>query len=302
VSGGHPGTAIGSGGASAAAIRHHYDVGNEFFAAWLDATRTYSGALFAPGDDLEAAQHRKLDHHLTESRARDVGALLDVGCGWGSLLRRATERYGVARAVGLTLSAAQAEWIRAQGAPGVEVRIESWEEHEPSASYDAAVSIGAFEHFCSPDLDRPAKVARYGAFFERCREWLRPGAFLSLQTIAWGNAGREVGSRFIAESIFPQSNLPELSEIADASKGRFELVRLRNDRADYERTCREWLRRLKHRRAEASAHAGEAVTALYERYLGLSVIGFHVGQSDLLRLTFRRVDAQRGRAGNASRA
>lgn len=91
-------------GASAEAIQAHYDISNEFFRLWLDPTLSYSAALWEDGDTLEEAQLRKIDFHLESAQARGAHNLLDVGCGWGSLLRRSLEHWGVHRAVGLCLS------------------------------------------------------------------------------------------------------------------------------------------------------------------------------------------------------
>src|SRR4051794_23840142 len=116
-------------GAAAAAIQAHYDVGNAFYQLWLDPTLSYSCALWQEGDgddQLEAAQRRKLAYHAEQSRARGRARVLDVGCGWGALLRHLVEAEGVARAVGLTLSQAQAELIASRADPRLEVRLESW--------------------------------------------------------------------------------------------------------------------------------------------------------------------------------
>src|SRR5690348_13494635 len=104
-----------SPGADAAAIRHQYDRGNDFFAMWLDENMVYSCALYDSSLDepLEAAQLRKVDFHLESARAAGVGRLLDVGCGWGFLMNRAIDTYGVRSATGLTLSEAQRDWIAA---------------------------------------------------------------------------------------------------------------------------------------------------------------------------------------------
>src|SRR5688500_8349804 len=99
-------------GASAEAIQYHYDVGNGFYQLWLDADLNYSCAMWHENDTLEEAQLRKLDHHIAAARAQGGARVLDIGCGWGSLMRRLVEHHGVDRAVGLTLSAQQADWIR----------------------------------------------------------------------------------------------------------------------------------------------------------------------------------------------
>ena len=91
-------------GASAEAIQAHYDTGNAFYRLWLDPTRTYSCALWDEADALEEAQIDKLDYHIEQAQAAGTGQVLDIGCGWGSLLERLTTAHGVERAVGLTLS------------------------------------------------------------------------------------------------------------------------------------------------------------------------------------------------------
>jgi cyclopropane-fatty-acyl-phospholipid synthase len=279
-------------GASAAAIEFHYDLGAPFFALWLGDELTYSCALFAPGDDLESAQRRKIDHHARAARAVGARSVLDVGCGWGSTMRRLVECHGVARVTGLTLSRDQASWIAAHRAPHATVRLESWEEHVPVEPYDAIVSIGAFEHFVRRGLERAAKVETYRRFFARCRDWLRPGGAMSLQTIAYGSLRPEQISAFITDDVFPESELPTFGEIADAADGLFEIARVRNDRADYARTCRAWASRLRAQREAAIELVGEARVATYERFLRMSAAGFEVGGLVLLRIALRRIDAR----------
>jgi len=280
-------------GASAAAIQHHYDAGNDFYAQWLDANMVYSGALWADGDDLEAAQLRKIDFHVAEAAAAGKKRVLVVGCGWGALLRRLVTHHGVERAVGLTLSRAQLEWCHARPIEGVEARLESWSDHPGEARYDAIVSIGAFEHFARLSFSEEEKVSAYRAFFRRCQGWLSPGGLLSLQTFAYGSARSREAARgasstqFLASEIFRETDPPRLANIADAIEGSFELVRLRNDRLDYARTCKAWLDNIARNREAIVAKAGEEATARYERYLQYSFIGFHTAKLDLHRLTLR---------------
>ena len=99
-------------GASPAAIISHYDMGEEFFQLVLDPDLVYSCALFEAGDSLWDAQRRKLDHHIQASGAATAKRVLDIGCGWGALLRRLSDHWGVENAVGLTLSPSQANFIR----------------------------------------------------------------------------------------------------------------------------------------------------------------------------------------------
>jgi cyclopropane-fatty-acyl-phospholipid synthase len=179
--------------------------------------------------------------------------------------------------------------------PRVDVRLESWMDHLPTQPYDAVISIGAFEHFARSDWSDAEKVAAYRAFFASCHRWLKPGAWLSLQTIAYGNTDAAAAKgipehRFLLDTIFPEAELPTLENIIHATAGLFELMTLRNDRDDYFRTCNVWCRRLAARRAEAVAVAGEEVVARYLRYLKMSMALFHHGRIVLLRLAFRRLD------------
>lgn len=289
-------------GASQPAIAHHYDVGNQFVRLWLDPTMTYSCALWGPGDDLEAAQLRKLDYMLDHARLTAGARLLDVGCGWGSLLRRAVNR-GAGTALGLTLSREQYDSLLDLGDPRIEVRLEGWAEFEAPEPFDAIVSIGAFEHFARHGLSRSEQLDSYHRFFAACHDLLRPGAWMSLQTIAKGDVPSDrQGLRdilLIVKQMFPESQLPHPADVFAAAEGYFEVVSMRNDRLDYARTCRSWLEALRSRGEEAAAIAGEDTARTYTEYLEACVRQFERGHAALCRFTLRRLDGSR--AGIAAR-
>ncbi len=279
-------------GASKEAIQSHYDLSNGFYELWLDPSMTYSCALWAEGDDLAAAQTRKLDWHIDHAGAAGADRVLDVGCGWGSGLRRLTER-GVGSAVGLTLSEAQRRWIAARD-PDRDIRLESWTDHRPDTPYNAILSIGSFEHFAKPELTERQRAAAYRHFFTQCWRWLEPGGRLSLQTIGVGNMTSADFSDFFATQIFPESYLPRLAEIAEAAEFLFEIETLRNDRLDYARTLRAWRKNLSAHREPATALVGEEKVARYERYFKLAVIAFEIyGSMTLYRIALRRIDQPR---------
>jgi cyclopropane-fatty-acyl-phospholipid synthase len=284
-------------GASKQAIGHHYDAGNDFYATWLDETMTYSGALYDPDDPseaLESAQIRKNDFHVRQAHAAGASRVLDVGCGWGSLLDRLVRVHGVERAVGLTLSDAQAEWIRKHADSSVEVRVEGWADHQPEAPYDAVISIGAMEHFAKPEISIAERIEAYRSFFAHCHEWLKPGGWISLQAIAYGNMKREdFANSFVARDIFPESEFVRLAEIAEACERRFEITSVLQDRKDYERTCSVWLENLRRNRDAAVEAGGEDLVQRYERYLDLCVRGWALGATNLLRIAMRRIDHPR---------
>ncbi len=277
-------------GGTEAAIKHHYDLSNSFYALWLDETMTYSCALWLDDEGpehLAAAQYRKLDFHLNAAGAARAHRLLDIGCGWGSLMDRALSQTPVEHATGLTLSDAQHQHILARADTRIELRKESWIDHVPTDRYDSIVSVGALEHFASPGDDRAQKIGLYQEFFRKCRSWLRPGGALSLQTIAYGTMRTDENSTFIREHIFPDAELPQPHELVEAASGLFELVSLRNDRLHYARTCDAWFRNLRRRRTEAVAIVGEDKVRQYEAYLRMSAFGFNTGRVGLLRRDVR---------------
>jgi len=274
-------------GASPDAIKAHYDIGDEFFQLWIGPDLVYSCALFEDGDDLASAQIRKLDHHIAASGAAGALRVLDIGCGWGALLRRLVQHANVEAAVGLTLSRAQADWIRRSAVPGVEVHEEDWRVHRPQQAYDAIISIGAFEHFAHRGLDRPAKLEAYRAFFDFCHRVLVDDGRLSLQTIAFVNSAVDVPA-LITEKIFPESELPLISEPIAAAEGRFELLAMRNDADHYYRTLRIWDANLAACHGQAARLVGEATVNDFRQYLRTSAFAFKRGHICLLRMSFRK--------------
>jgi len=280
-------------GAGSGAIRHHYDVGNDFWQVWLDPTMSYSCAMWVdPADDLETAQRRKLDFHAEQAHATGAARVLDIGCGWGAQLMHLVGSQDVKHAVGLTLSDAQAEYLRALAPSNVEVLVRSWSDYEPTEPFDAVISVGAFEHFARQGLSAEEQVEAYRRFFGACRNWLKPGGRLSLQTIAYGDIPRDrpLRDRFIVDEIFPESELPRLADIARAAEMELEIERVRNDRDDYVKTLRAWLGRIRERRDDAIAASSEETVARYERYLRMFAYSMELGAFTLLRLTMRRID------------
>jgi cyclopropane-fatty-acyl-phospholipid synthase len=280
-------------GAGPDAIRHHYDVGNEFWRIWLDPTMSYSCAMWeSPDDDLEQAQRRKLDYHVAQARAAGAARVLDVGCGWGAMPMHLVGSHDVQHVVGLTLSDAQAEYLRGIAPNNVEVWVRNWSDYEPTAPFDAIISVGAFEHFARQGLSSEEQIEAYRRFFRSCRNWLKPGGRLSLQTIAYGDIPRDrpLRDRFIVDQVFPESELPRLADIARAAEMELEIERVRSDRGDYVKTLRAWFDRLRARRADAVAVSSEEVVARCERYLRMFAYSMELGAFTLLRLTMRRID------------
>lgn len=272
-------------GASPEAIMSHYDMGNDFFRLVLDPEMIYSCALFKGDDDLATAQRHKLDHHIEASGAANTGRVLDIGCGWGAMLRRLVDHAGVGHAVGLTLSAAQARWIREGNNPKIEVLEQDWRDHRPERRYDAIISVGAFEHFVQKSLDPRVKLDAYREFFAYCDKVLAIGGRLSLQTIAYSERTRV---QPLLDKTFPDSDLPLEWEPIAAAEGTFSLIAARNDADHYYRTLVLWEQNLLANYDKAVALVGKERTDDFRRYLRMSAAGFRAGMVSLMRYSFRK--------------
>lgn len=297
-------TAAASGvrsGTSAAEIAFHYDVGNDFYALWLDGTLSYSAGLWDgidgdPADTaiLTRAQRAKLDHHLDLAGASggEGFRLLDVGCGWGGMPAHAVGTGRVQEATGLTISPAQYAHITAQARPGVRPLLESWDAHIAVRPYDGIVSVGAFEHFVTGDMSSQERLAVYGAYFEKCHGWLRPGGRMSLQTIAYDDETGPDGpvGRFVFSSLFPGGALPRLTEITAACDPYFSVTVLTAAPDDYARTLQGWSARLVRARGQAEALVGAEGFRRYRLYLRASEATFRRRAATLYRIGFRRRD------------
>lgn len=278
----------GKSGASVAAVQSHYDVGNEFFRLWLDQSMTYSCAIWDnETHTLEVAQDRKLEYHITTAKAGGKRNVLEIGCGWGSLLRKLVLQHGCERAVGLTLSEAQKQWIERMGLQGVEVRVESWEDHSPTDTYDAIISIAATAHFIRPENSQTERIAVLRKFFKRCHDWLKSGGFISLESIVYGSGSYTPHSPL--SGVFPESDMPRLHELAAGFDGLFEPESIVNHRVHYPPTLRCWLENLTRHRDEAVEVAGEDLVGAYERYLRAGIKGHDSGVFLLLRYVLKKL-------------
>ncbi len=285
----------GYAGASDEAIAFHYDVGTDFYRLWLDPRLIYSAARWRgpldrgpmPRVSLETAQLAKLDFHLDAVRVEECKTLLDVGCGWGAVLKRALDR-GAERATGLTLSRDQAQHVRSQGWPGADVRLESYEVFTPDGPIDGIISIGAFEHFVRPGYEPAHRQGVYRNFFERCHGWLRKGGALSLQSICWGYVDRAYAAKAVPTYVFPDSDLPWPNEVFEAANPFFDVVYAESRAEDYALTLRAWLKALRAQKAEIVASHGEKIFDHYEKYLRRCTYAFENNTVTLMRFVMAR--------------
>lgn len=277
------------------AIQYHYDNDTRFFSLWLDPTLSYSaarwtGPMGAPphAEDLAAAQLEKIRYHLDAADVKQGTRLLDIGCGWGAVLKAAAER-GADASIGLTLSRDQLDHIQAQSWPGVTALLEDVYDYRADKPFDAAISIGAFEHFAKPDMDRDQKVETYRTFFRQMAEQMTRGARFSLQTIVWGNVIDFADSkRLLPQTVFPQSDLPFIEEIAAGSSDTFRMVYMESDPDQYQRTLEAWIANLQHHRDTILKEWGAQKYDFFEHYLRRSRLSFKGRRTSLARFVLVR--------------
>ncbi|OBG60166.1 MULTISPECIES: methoxy mycolic acid synthase MmaA3 [unclassified Mycobacterium] len=276
-------------------VRAHYDLSNEFFALFQDPTRTYSCAYFPRADmTLQEAQLAKLDLTLDKLGLQPGMTLLDVGCGWGSALKRAVERYDV-NVVGLTLSRNQHAYCQ-QVLDGIDthrsrrVLLCDWSEF--SEPVDRIVTIEALEHF---------GFHRYDDFFKFAYTSLPGDGVMLLHSIT-GLHGKQVIERglpltievakfirFIVTDIFPGGRLPMIETIEQhAAKVGFGVTRVQSLRADFARTLDLWAEALRARRKEAVEIQSEEVYERYMRYLTGCARAFRTGYIDCNQFTLQK--------------
>ena len=251
------------------AISHHYDVSNQFYARMLGPTMVYSCAVFgSPSESLDNAQRRKLDLICRKLELSPGMRLLDLGCGWGSLLIHAAGVYGV-RAVGVTVSEQQArlarQRIRGAGLSDLcEVRVEDYREVS-DGPYDRIASVGMFEHVGGSNLP---------LYLERVRELLAPGGLFLNHGIVRPEAQRLNSRSFGQRYVFPDGELHTQGRVIDAlEQSGFELLDDESLRPHYARTLRCWATNHDNHIAAAQAEIGyqrERVWRLHNHGAALS--------------------------------
>jgi cyclopropane-fatty-acyl-phospholipid synthase len=273
----------------AAAIAHHYDVSNRFYEWLLGPSMTYTCALFPePDTTLEQAQFAKHDLVARKLGLRAGQRLLDVGCGWGGMVMHAARHYGV-RALGVTLSAKQAEWaqktIAEAGLSGMaEVRHLDYRDVTESG-FDAVSSIGLTEHIGRAQLP---------GYFRFLHDKLVPGGRLLNHCITRPN-NLEPASRkrhFINRYIFPDGELEGVGHLISVMHDTgFEVRHEENLREHYARTLARWSANLNAHWRESVAEVGAGRARTWRLYLVGSRIGFERNQIQLHQVLCAKPDA-----------
>ncbi len=238
--------------------RVHYDLGNGLYAAMLDPSMAYSCGYWAQADNLAQAQEAKLELVCRKLQLEPGMTLLDIGCGWGSLMRHAARHHQV-RCVGLTVSREQMAWAQAQD-PGLPLRFElmDYRQFNPDGQwrFDRVASIGMFEH---------VGQRNYDAFFAVVRRCLHDDGLCLLHTIGKNRSGAGVDP-WINKYIFPNGALPSMAELARSAED-FVVEDWHNFGADYDRTLMAWHERFEAAWPQLKAHHDERFHRMWRYYL-----------------------------------
>ncbi len=277
-------------------VRAHYDLGNDFYALFLDRRMVYSCAYFETGSEsLDAAQEAKLELICKKLRLSPGERLLDIGCGWGGLAIYAAQHYGV-RATGITLSEPQAELARARAeALGlshlVQIEVRDYRDFPPNIQFDKIVSVGMIEHVGRSNLAR---------YFDETAHLLRPGGLFLCHGIVdtrkpLGPIANAIEQRtwrrwsFLEQYVFPGGEVLRPSEMLSAAEtAGFEVRDLESLREHYALTARHWSNRLEAHRDAVIHLVGEKTFRVYRLYLAAVVHTFVSRRNGLNQILFAK--------------
>jgi cyclopropane-fatty-acyl-phospholipid synthase len=257
------------------AIAYHYNVSNDFFALWLDRNMVYSCAYFEDAkEDLDSAQLRKMDYICRKLRLRPGQHLLDIGCGWGGLVKYAAENFGVG-VKGITLSQPQAELanqrlVEAGLDDKARVVVQDYRELQVSEGYDALVSVGMFEH---------VGAAHFETYFRQAMQMLRPGGVFLNHSIASKTLTRSHGGpTFIQQYVFPDRELVPINvSMRAAEQAGFEVRDVESLREHYALTMQHWVNRLEEHHLQALEFVSEPTYRVWRLFMSASAYGFSTG-------------------------
>lgn len=258
-------------------VTSHYDIGNDFYELWLDESMSYSCAYFkTEQDSLYEAQVNKVDHILEKLHLKEGMTLLDIGCGWGFLLKQAIRKYGV-KGMGITLSEEQykkiQEDIQKEGLDGkLSVKLMDYRQLEDSGmQFDRIVSVGMIEH---------VGRGHYERFMKNVNAVLKPKGLFLLHYIS--ALEEHEGDPWIKRYIFPGGVIPSLREIIDTFPAfQFYTLDVESLRRHYSRTLGCWRKNFLEHRDEVVQKKGEEFARMWELYLASCQATFYNGVIDL---------------------
>jgi len=206
----------------------HYDTGNDLFTRMLGGTMAYSCGYWAQADNLQDAQKAKFDLICRKLGLKKGMHILDIGCGWGTFLKYASENYGVS-GIGVTISKEQAKFAQniCKGLP-IEIRLQDYRELDEK--FDRIVSVGMMEHVGHKN---------YKTYLNTASNCLKDDGMFLLHTIG-SNKSEKATDPWIEKYIFPNSHLPSIKQIAENLEGNFVMEDWHNFGVDYDKTLMAW--------------------------------------------------------------
>ena len=207
---------------------HHYDMGNDFYRNMLDRRMAYGCGYWENAETLDEAQEAKLDLICRKIELKSGQRILDIGCGWGSFVKYAAEKYG-AEAVGITVSEEQVKFGK-ESCKGLPVEIRLQDYRDLGEEFDHVISVGMFEH---------VGYKNYRSFMEVVNRCLKPEGRFLLHTIG-GNVSVKSTDPWIGKYIFPNSMLPSPKQITGAAEGIFVLRDWHSFGTHYDKTLMAW--------------------------------------------------------------
>ena len=258
-------------------VQSHYDVGNDFYRLWLEDTLTYSCAYFTDGnhDDLKAAQLAKVHHILKKLDPKPGKTLLDIGCGWGTLMLTAAKEYGL-KVTGVTLSEEQYQLVQKKindkGLSNVaEVKLVDYRELG-NRQWDYITSVGMFEHVGKENL---------GIYFKDVAKYLADDGVALIHGITRQQGGAYNG--WINKYIFPGGYVPGLAEMVDhIEENHLQIADIEMLRRHYQRTLEIWDQNFNAHRDQITQMMGDRFTRMWDLYLQACAASFESGNIDVI--------------------
>lgn len=235
--------------------KKHYDLGNDLYNAMLDKRLVYTCGYWKEANNLDDAQEAKLDLVCKKLGLKPGMKVLDVGCGWGSFLKYAAEKYGII-GVGITVSQEQVKLGQTicAGLP-IEIRLQDYRDVQES--FDSIVSLGMFEH---------VGYKNYRTYMKIMRNCLTDNGLFLLHTIG-SNLSHKSGDQWIEKYIFPNSMLPSIAQIGQAIEGLFVMEDWHNFSAYYDKTLLAWYQNFSQNWPTISAHYDNRFYRMWKYYL-----------------------------------
>lgn len=257
-------------------VQSHYDIGNDFYEMWLDPTLTYSCAYFASEEDsLETAQWNKVRHILNKLHAQEGETLLDIGCGWGTLIFTAAKEYHL-EATGVTLSQEQYDYVSQKIIDeGLEGRAHVYlkDYRELTETYDHVTSVGMFEHVGKENL---------ATYFEQVNARLVDNGTALIHGITGQHDGAGVDA-WINKYIFPGGYIPNIAEnVNHIMQASLQIDDIEPLRRHYQRTLEMWTKNFHDVEESVIAKYGERFYRMWDLYLQACASSFESGNIDVV--------------------